>query len=654
MGKNSVQKQGEHMENRVDFDAPEFDGAFATDAPLGAFCEGERTRFALWSPLAQRVTLRLFTHGSGGRAFLRVPLERGKRGVWTCTVPRRLHGAYYDYQVTTGGTAHRAGDPYARACGVNGGRGMVVDLSGTNPPGWEKDAPPARQAEDVIYELHVSDFSWDASSGVTLEARGRYAAFCQANTTLNADGVHPTCVAYLRELGVTHVELMPVYDFGSVDEADGAQGYNWGYDPMNHSVPEGSYASDAENGAVRIRELKQAVQALHRAGLRVVMDVVYNHTFNFHAPLFTSAPWAFYRRQADGRPANGSGCGNEVASERAMCARYILDSVLYWAEEYHIDGFRFDLMGLLDVPLMNRIRRALDERYGEGEKLVFGEPWGGGPSGARPGTHLADKGRLRELAPGVGAFCDMTRDMVRGDLSQPESRGFASGGRFDARALACCVRGWAGEGMPYAAPSQTISYLSCHDDWTLWDKLVCALDGRRDFAGTDARVLRAGRLAAAILMCCQGRIFLQAGEEFGRTKLGERNTYASGAWINRLDWRRAWENRALVDYYRGLIALRKQLPALCDKTPNAWRRILEASDVAPGVARILLDNAGDDTPCARVLLLVNAGEREARAALPPGEWAVLADGESSFLWKNPARIAGEACLAPVSALILGA
>ena len=642
------------MEHCVDFDAPEFDGAYATDAPLGALCEGEQTRFALWSPLAQGVTLRLFTHGSGGRPFLRVPMERRERGVWACTVPRRLDGAYYDFQVTTDGTAHRAADPYARACGVNGERSMVIDLARTNPPGWAQDAPPARQAEDVIYELHVKDFAWDAASGVQPQRRGRYLAFCEERTGLYGDESRPTCLAYLKRLGVTHVELMPVYDFGSVDEAGGPEGYNWGYDPMNDNVPEGSYATDAENGEVRIRELKQAILALHRAGLRVVMDVVYNHTYNLHAPLFMAAPWAFYRRSADGRPANGSGCGNEVASERAMCARYILDSVLYWAEEYHIDGFRFDLMGLLDVPLMNRIRQALDERYGAGEKLVFGEPWGGGPSGARPGTHLADKGHLRELMPGVGAFCDMTRDLVRGSLSCPESRGIASGGQLDARTLACCVRGWAGEGMPCAAPSQTISYLSCHDDWTLWDKLVYALDARRDFAGHDERVLRASRLAAAILFFCQGRIFMLAGEEFGRTKLGERNTYASGAQINRLDWQRAWDNGALVDYYRGLIALRKQLPGLCDKSPQAWRRMLEAADLAPGVARIVLDNAGEGSPCGRVLLLVNAGEQEARAALPPGEWAMLADGESSFLWQHPARISGEARLAPVSALILGA
>ena len=642
------------MEHWVDFDAPEFDGAYATDAPLGAFCEEKQTRFALWSPLAQGVTLRLFTHGSGGRPFLRVPMERGEHGVWSCTVPRRLHGAYYDFQVTTDDVTHRAGDPYARACGVNGERSMVVDLPLTDPEGWAQDAPPARQAEDVIYELHVKDFSWDEASGVRAPLRGRYLAFCEEHTGLDGDVDRPTCLAYLQRLGVTHVELMPVYDFGSVNEAGGAEGYNWGYDPMNYNVPEGSYATDAENGEVRIRELKQAVQALHRAGLRVVMDVVYNHTYNFNAPLFRAAPWAFYRRRADGKPANGSGCGSEVASERAMCARYILDSVLYWAEEYHIDGFRFDLMGLMDVPLMNRIQQALDERYGEGEKLVFGEPWGGGISGARAGTHLADKGHLRELAPGVGVFCDMTRDMVRGDLSRPESCGFASGGHLNARALACCVRGWAGEGMPYAAPSQTISYISCHDDWTLWDKLVCALDARRDFAGCDARVLRANRLAAAILLFCQGRIFLLAGEEFGRTKLGERNTYASGAQINCLDWHRAWDNRALVDYYRGLIALRKQLPGLCDKSPQAWRRMLEATDLAPGVVRIVLDNAGESSPCGRVLLLVNAGEQEARAALPAGEWAVLADGESSFLWQHPACISGEARVAPVSALILGA
>ena len=636
------------------FDSKDFEDRFSCDAPLGACVTQGGTHFALWAPTAERVTLYLHTSGHEGWAYASHALTRGERGLWTWETDENLDGVYYGYDVTVDGVTRFIADPYARACGLNGVRSMVVDLSRTNPPGWENDRPPARQSEDVICEIHVGDFSADPHCGVPEAYRGKYKALTLTDTTLDGRGRHPTCVAHLRRQGFTHVELMPVQDFGSVDEGGGPGAFNWGYDPVNHSVPEGAYSTDPYHGEVRIRELKEAVQALHRSGLRVIMDVVYNHTFRLEGScLFGAVPWYDYRQNGDGSASNGSGCGSELASERSMCARYILDSVLYWAEEYHIDGFRFDLMGLLDTALMNRIRRALDERCGEGEKLVFGEPWSGGRSAERPGTQLCHKGNLSLLDAQIGAFCDDTRDAVKGGLYDPRSRGFASYGDFNAAWLACCVRGWAGPDLPFRAPSQTVTYASSHDDWTLWDKLAYALGDGRHFAPRQEAIVRANRLAAAITFCCQGRLFMLSGEDFARTKLGMRNTYNASLRVNRLDWRRAVRFRDLAAYYRGLIALRKQLPCLCDKGGQAWQRLLEVIEITPRAAAVLLDNGGGDSRWARILLAANTDGEACTLSLPQGRWAVLCDGESSFLWEKPRLAEGETVLAPVSMTVFG-
>jgi len=637
------------------FDSAQFREAFHTDAPLGVSCGEGGTRFALWAPTAQHVWLRLHTNGTDGEPVEFIELARGEKGVWTHTDSRNLDGMYYEYDVTVDGVCRTTGDPYARACGVNGRRSMVLSLARTNPPGWEDDRAPKKGPENFIYELHVKDFTWDASSGVSEQNRGKYLAFCEENTTLGGDGAHPTALAYIRDLGVTHVQLMPVYDYGSVDEAGAPDQFNWGYDPVNYNIPEGSYASDPYHGEVRVMELKQAVQSLHKNGLRVIMDVVYNHTFNLDNGLQRSVPGYYYRQTPQGGYSNGSGCGNEIATERSMAARYILDSVIYWAEEYHIDGFRFDLMGLMDTGLMNGIRKALDKRFGRGEKLIYGEPWAGGKPHARPGTRLAHKGNLGRLHKTVGAFCDSTRDAIKGSVFEEKAGGFVSGGAFNAGWLACCMKGWAGCGGDFVvqAPSQTISYLSCHDDLTLWDKLVVTLDEKRDFETLSPEILRANKLAAAMIYCCQGHMFMLSGEEFGRTKLGERNSYKSPVALNRMDWNRAWNNRALAEYYKGLIALRKQLPALCDKGENAGARIVHVSEPKPGTAVVELDNRGRGSRYERLLVIVNAGRDVANVILPEGEWQALLCGESSFVWKDKRMMTGSATLTPVSALILG-
>ncbi|MDE7218043.1 MAG: type I pullulanase [Oscillospiraceae bacterium] len=635
------------------FDSSEFQKHFHCNVPLGAFRSPRHTEFRLWAPTAERARLRLYPAGDGGEPAEVHALRFAGRGLWIWETDRDLDGTYYDYEVTVEGVSRVTADPYARACGLNGERSMVIDLSRTDPPGWAFDGPPAPRPETVIYEIHTKDFSWDPASGVPEAYRGKFKALCLEDTTLDNDGEHPTCLNYLRRLGVTHVQLMPVYDYGSVDEAGAPDAFNWGYDPVNYNVPEGSYSTDPRRGEVRIRELKEAVQALHQNGFRVIMDVVYNHTYHLDSWLWRTAPWYYSRQEADGSPSNGSGCGNDAASERSMCAKYILDSVLYWAEEYHMDGFRFDLMGLLDVELMEHIRRELDERWGKGEKLLFGEPWSASGTAARPGTLLADKGGLAYLDLETGAFCDATRDAVKGSVEKAGKPGFVNGGGLDAKTLVNCVRGWVnGEGkFSVRAPSQTITYLSSHDDWTLWDKLVLTMDPDRDFDRLDPALLRANRLAAAICFTCQGRLFLLGGEEFARTKQGIRDSVRSPLAVNRLDWRRAWENRELADYYRGLIALRMQLPGLQDKSAAAGERIRCAPEPAKDCAALEVDNG--EGRWRRLFLAYSAGEETVSLSLPEGEWELLADGESSFWWRDPPVCSGTVPLPPVSAAIFG-
>ncbi len=633
------------------FDSQRFQRTYHCSQFLGSLCTPEWTLFSLWAPTAQKVTLRLFRRGSGGEPFRQMELKPEIHGRWSCRMAENLDGVYYDYLVTVGTETRATGDPYARACGLNGERSMVIDLSRTDPEGWEEDVPPPRKPEAVIYEIHVKDFSCHPASGVRPEWRGKYLGLTQEGTTLNWDGIHPTCLDWVKGLGVTHVQLMPVYDYGSVDEGGSEQQFNWGYDPMNYNVPEGSYATDPEDGAVRIRELKQAVQALHRSGLRVIMDVVYNHTYRLESSLWKTVPWYFYRQDGRGRPTNGSGCGNDIASERSMAARFILDSVLYWAQEYHMDGFRFDLMGLLDVPLMNSIRQELDRRYGRGEKLMLGEPWAAGNTGARPGTVLAHKGNMDRMDPEIAAFCDATRDAVKGSLFEEAGRGFVNGGGLDEDRLVSCLGAWCEESGQM--PSQVVSYLSCHDDWTLWDRLVNSGDPKKRYTLPQPELLRQNRLAAAICLCCQGCLFLLSGEEFGRTKQGCRNSYCSPLEINRLDWELAWENRDLADYYRGLIALRMQLPGLQDKSRQAGQRLQKLSVPAQDCALVAVNNRGGASRWQVILLAFSAAREPVPLELPEGVWEILADEVSSFGWRSPRRVTERILLKPVSALILG-
>lgn len=636
---------------------PEFQRKYIYDQDdLGAVCDGEGTSFKLWSPFAGKVILCLYQDGCSQATFSRMPMTREEKGVWSFRTDENLHGIYYDYEIEIDGETTRSADPYARACGVNGLRSMAVDLRRTDPDGWEEDKAPALTEEQIIYELHVKEFSWDKSGGFPEEYRGKYKAFLCESTTLHRDGKHPTGIQYLKQLGVTHIQLMPVYDYASVDEGMDDGGFNWGYDPLNYNVPEGSYATDPFHGEVRIREMKEMIQSLHRNGFSVIMDVVYNHTYSLDSWFQRTVPWYYYRVDGEGRPSNGSACGNDMASERAMCGRYILDSVLYWAREYHIDGFRFDLMGLLDVELLNRIRSALDNIYGRGNKLMFGEPWAADKTAIGSGAVQALKGNIRLLDINIGMFCDNTRDMVKGSVFELEEPGFVNGASGLEEQILNSVQAWIGrrggkepgvKELRVKAPSQVITYVSSHDNQTLWDKLS-------DTISDETLRRKAYRLAAGIYMTCQGRLFFLSGEEFARTKEGLDNTYNAPISLNRLDWNMTQKEESLVDYYRGLIALRKQLPGLCDKTENAWKRIFNQWK-RDGAAGFSVHNSidGGHSRWENLMVVYNSSQEEQEIRLPEGGWEILADGENSFLWKSPRAVRTRVKAAPVSILVLG-
>ena len=640
---------GKNM-NKLNF-SDTFEKEYNYPGQLGAFCSEKGTWIRLWAPTAESVFLHLYGAGNLTPSAEIIPLEKGKQGVWSFRTTRNLDGWYYDFDVTVDGKTRRTADPYAKACGVNGNRSMILDLRKTDPAGWVEDTAPDHRSETVIYELHVKDFSWDPAGGFADEDRGKFSAFTRTGTTLNGKGKWATGIDYLKRLGVTHIQLMPVYDYGSVDEENWRSGYNWGYDPVNYNVPEGSFSSDPYHGEVRVRELKEMIQALHQAGFRVIMDVVYNHTYRADSWLERTVPGYYYRHQPDGTLSNGSGCGNELATERAMCAKYILDSCLYWVEEYHMDGFRFDLMGLMDQQLLESVQDALDAQYGEGEKLIYGEPWRGGTAHPCKDVVLCDKSSLKHISGRIGAFCDDTRDAVKGSVMDLNAKGFVNGGGIHAYRLHHCLTGWAGNYGAYQTPYQTITYLSCHDDWTLWDKLVSTLDPKKNYAGSNPAVLRANRLAAAINLCCQGRPFFLAGEEFGRTKGGIKNSYCSSSEINRLDWNRAWKHRRLVAYYRGLIALRMQLPGLQDKTCDAQKRILWVKELQTDCVMAAVDNRGG--PWEKLVLIFNCSGHSCSAELPEGTWQILADGEDSFRWQKEDPVNHTVKVAPYSPMILG-
>lgn len=607
---------------------------------LGASYSKKATTFKVWSPNAASVRVNIFEHGSdnegdAGSIMSRAMSLDKTTGVWSVTINGDLLNKYYTYSVTHGKTTKETADVYAKACGVNGQRSMVVDLSTTNPDGWENDKHVLvqNQTDASVWEISVADFSSSESSGVSEANRGKYLAFTEEGTTVNGvQGASSTCVDYLKKLGVKYVQIMPSYDFGSVDESKNIMDqYNWGYDPVNYNCPEGSYSSNPKKGEVRIKECKQMIQALHNAGIGVIMDVVYNHTYTSDSWLQRTVPNYYYRMNNDGTFSNGSGCSNDTASEHLMFRKYMIDSVTYWASEYHIDGFRFDLMGLHDVTTMNSIRTALDNLYADGsgsQILMYGEAWDMATN-CDEGTVLASQKNLKQLSDRIGAFDDTIRDAIKGSTGGTDGAFVQEGSRranlkTGIAGQSDTTTGWAN------VPSQCVTFASCHDNLCLYDKLVGSVygaDGKYRKRYED--LVAMNKLSAAIVITSQGIPFSLGGEEFCRSKDGDENSYASSRKENMLDWENVDLYSDVIEYYRGLYKIRDAFAAFSDSTAATANSLTYLSDVPKGVMGYTINNT-ESGKWSQMCVIFN-GSDSAQNVTAKGDWVVLADNKTAGL-----------------------
>lgn len=607
---------------------------------LGASYSKKATTFKVWSPNAASVRVNIFEHGSdnegdAGSIMSRAMSLDKTTGVWSVTINGDLLNKYYTYSVTHGKTTKETADVYAKACGVNGQRSMVVDLSTTNPDGWENDKHVLvqNQTDASVWEISVADFSSSESSGVSEANRGKYLAFTEEGTTVNGvQGASSTCVDYLKKLGVKYVQIMPFYDFGSVDESKNIMDqYNWGYDPVNYNCPEGSYSSNPKKGEVRIKECKQMIQALHNAGIGVIMDVVYNHTYTSDSWFQRTVPNYYYRMNNDGTFSNGSGCSNDTASEHLMFRKYMIDSVTYWASEYHIDGFRFDLMGLHDVTTMNSIRTALDNLYADGsgsQILMYGEAWDMATN-CDEGTVLASQKNLKQLSDRIGAFDDTIRDAIKGSTGGTDGAFVQEGSRranlkTGIAGQSDTTTGWAN------VPSQCVTYASCHDNLCLYDKLVGSIygaDGKYRKRYED--LVAMNKLSAAIVITSQGIPFSLGGEEFCRSKDGDENSYASSRKENMLDWENVDLYSDVIEYYRGLYKIRDAFAAFSDSTATTANSLTYLSDVPKGVMGYTINNT-ESGKWSQMCVIFN-GSDSAQNVTAKGDWVVLADNKTAGL-----------------------
>ena len=586
------------------------------------------TKFYLWSPTAEEVRLMLYDAGEGGHAYETVKMEPTEDGTWTTSVDENLLGKFYAFNVkindkwqgdTPGINAH--------AVGVNGKRAAIIDWKTTNPEGWESDRRPSLKspADMIIYEMHHRDFSVDSTSGI--KNKGKYLALTE-HGTMNSDKLL-TSIDHLIELGVTHVHLLPSSDYASIDETKLEENhYNWGYDPANYNVPDGSYSTDPYQPATRVKEFKQMVQALHRAGIRVIMDMVYNHTFNTVESNFErTVPGYFYRQKEDGTLANGSGCGNETASERPMMRKFMIESVLYWIKEYHIDGFRFDLMGVHDIETMNEIRKAVNKV--DPTICIYGEGWAA-DTPQYPADSLAMKGNVSHM-PGIAVFSDELRDGLCGPVWKKEKGAFLAGvpgaemsvkfgivGAIEHPQVRCDSVNYSQK--PWVEqPTQMISYVSCHDGLCLVDRLKASMPG-----ATPEQLVRLDKLAQTVVFTSQGIPFIYAGEEVMRDKQGVGNSYKSPDAVNAIDWRRKTTNGDVFMYYKRLIDLRKSHPAFRMGDAEKVRKHLQFLPVEGQnlIAFLLKDHANGDS-WEDIIVAFNSRMTPARLEVPVGKYTVV-------------------------------
>jgi type I pullulanase len=647
---------------RYETAAHEIDSEYAYDGQdLGATYSPEQTTFKVWSPTGTKCTLNLYATGSddeeGAKSLGTYEMTKDEtKGIFSVTVEKDLKNVYYTYTITAKSigtdkeTTKETADVYSIAAGVNGKRSMVCDLDSTDPEGWDKDTHVITDdiTDASVWELHVKDFSYDENSGVSEANRGKYLAFTENGTTLNNAGEVSTCIDYLKELGITYVQLNPIYDFGSVDEAGDDSQFNWGYDPVNYNVPEGSYSSNPYDGNTRITELKQMIQALHNAGIGVIMDVVYNHTYSTDSSFQACVPDYYYRLKDNGELSSGSGCGNDTASERAMFRNFMIQSTKYWAEEYHVDGFRFDLMGLHDVETMNQIRSSLDTI--DTGMIMYGEGWALSTTsdvkdctGAT--TRMASQGSSKYLDTRIGMFNDQFRDGMKGSYSSGTATGFVQGASSCASSVKYGIRanvvGSAGAWKAYA-PSQCVNYVSCHDNNTLYDKLVMSMKvGSTDFRTRDEDVVQVNKFTETIAATSQGVHFMLAGEEMGRSKDGDENSYKSAATENMIDWSNIVEFQDLVSYYKGMMDIRKAFsPFTSDNSAVSQTQYTLTSGITVNDAAFgyIISNTAKDE-WNKVAVVLNSSTSNSnivslandKSITEDTEWVVLADGNEAGL-----------------------
>ena len=638
------------------YGTPEFESAYTYHGDdLGANWTEEATTFRVWAPTADTVSVNLYKSGDGSADDLieSVPMTPDVNGTWIATKSGDINGVYYTYAVTLdekSGKTVEACDPYARTTGVNGERAMVIDLDSTNPEGWEEDQNPNADKtfnDAIIYELHIRDLGTHESSGIT--NAGKYLSLTEHGT--KTAGGAATGVDHIKDLGITHLHILPMYDYGSVNEAklDTAQ-FNWGYDPVNYNVPEGSYATDPYNGEVRVKEVKQMVQSLHQDGISVIMDVVYNHVFDAEKFCFNKiVPNYFTRVTPNGIYSNGSACGNDTASERAMVKKYIVDSVLYWATEYHIDGFRFDLVGLIDTETINAVMEAVHAV--RPDVVFYGEGWTLGTEVTKDGYLMTTQNNSTQV-PGFAFFSDTIRDGLRGSVFNTGERGYVSGASKLENLIENCFIGQAGTWC--TTPAQAINYASCHDNNTLYDRLQLS---NPDASQED--LIRMNNLSAAVYMTAQGIPFVHAGEEMLRTKVNadgsfNENSYNSSDEVNNIKWDTLEEDvyTDVMDYYKGLIAFRKAHPVLRLTTAEAVAEHVTVVDIEePNVTAFSITGGVEGETADAMYIVFNPNNEAKEITIPEGKWHVCINGEKAGT-ESLEKVSGTVNVDAISALVL--
>ena len=622
-----------------------------TGKDLGLTYTPTAATFKIWAPTATAAKLNIYKSDLGGTAVRSITMNKGVNGVWQITVPENLKNSYYTFQVNIGNTwSEEVVDPYAKACGTNGLRAQVIDLKETNPVGWDKDKSPNfsvanKQTDALIYELHVRDASIHASSGI--KNKGKFLGLAELGTKNNTGQL--TGLSHIKELGVTHIHLLPFYDYNSVDETKSAVQYNWGYDPVNYNIPEGSYSTNPSDGKVRIRELKELIKTMHSNGLRIVMDVVYNHTaltknsnFNILVPDY------YYRKRADGSFSDASSCGNETASEKAMFQKFMIESVVYWVNEYHIDGFRFDLMGIHDIQTMNMISDTLHKI--KPSIVLYGEGWTSSSS-PLPEDKRALKKNAAQLN-GIAVFSDDMRDGIKGSVFNIDDRGFATGNTSNSESVKFGIVA-AGKHPqinyskvnyskePYTAgPAGLINYADCHDNNILWDKIELSFK-----SASAAERTKMHELAYAIVLTAQGASFLHAGTEFLRTKNGVENSFDKGDIVNGIDWDLKTKNIASYQFIKSLVQIRRAHPAFRMQTAQQIATNINFENNLPtGIIAYTINGAAVGDNWKKIWVAYNGSQTPQTLTLPKGTWKVGLSSNGSSKMGNNFTLAGSSAV----------